>query len=255
MAQGRVCSRVVPAPAKVPARPTKKAYRELVLARLKELRPALVEDLREHIFVFPVPEGATSLDFEVTDAAHGVPVLGYFMDERTNGQVMIPKRGGKFDAYIRVLSGVRALLPHHVLQPFVDADEDDSRSGLRPVREWFIDAWKAAGGKTLFPVRASIAFHDGEPTRLPTAARAGVKLDASSTAAPSLPRTRNLSCTEKGSSKFWRGSVDEATLTVSWGRIGTVGQRKSTKLRARDAALKELQKLAGQKLRKGYRED
>lgn len=67
-------------------RPTKRAYRALVQARLKELRPALVKELRERVFVFPVPQGATSLDFEVSQAVDGVPVRGYFMDDNA-GQV------------------------------------------------------------------------------------------------------------------------------------------------------------------------
>ncbi len=238
----------------MPTRPTKKAYRDLVLARLKELRPALLKDLRERIFVFSPPPGATRLDFEVTSATDGVPVLGYFMDERTNGQVMIPKRGGRFDAYIQVLPH-ETFLSRRATQPFVDADEVDSAGESRLVREWVTDAWKAAGGKERFPLRASISFHDGEPTRLPTAAPARAKADSRSPVAPSLPMRRNLSCTEDGSSKFWRGAVEEATLTISWGRIGTAGQSKSSVFRTRDAALQELEKLAGQKLRKGYRED
>jgi predicted DNA-binding WGR domain protein len=62
----------------LPARPTEKAYRVLVTARLKELRPKLVDELRKRIFPRKFPAGTKSLDYEIFfDGLSGpVPIVG-----------------------------------------------------------------------------------------------------------------------------------------------------------------------------------
>ncbi len=66
-----------------------------------------------------------------------------------------------------------------------------------------------------------------------------------------MARTR-LTCTEGGSSKFWEGQAEGASLTVRFGKIGTDGQTKPKTFASAAAAEKELQKLIKEKLGKGY---
>ncbi len=61
-----------------------------------------------------------------------------------------------------------------------------------------------------------------------------------------------LTCTEGGSSKFWEGQAEGASLTVRFGKIGTDGQTKTKTFASAAAADKELQKLIKEKLGKGY---
>ena len=57
-----------------------------------------------------------------------------------------------------------------------------------------------------------------------------------------------------GSSKFWQVSVDDSTLTVHFGRIGTAGQTRTKQLETPTAAQREADRLVAEKLGKGYRE-
>ena len=57
-----------------------------------------------------------------------------------------------------------------------------------------------------------------------------------------------------GSSKFWQVSVDDSTLSVHFGRIGTAGQTRTKDLETPAAAQREADKLVAEKLGKGYRE-
>jgi hypothetical protein len=153
------------------ARPTLKEYRALVTARLDELRPKLIKELRERVFVFPIPAGAKSLDYEIQDTTLGAgdaTILGYFMDGN-GGQVMIPKPGGKWDPYIPLLTSKEHMLPRTVAQQFDDAGVETWKVSGPAILRWFIDGWKAAGGKTRFPLPASVSFHDDDPTPLPSA--------------------------------------------------------------------------------------
>lgn len=60
---------------------------------------------------------------------------------------------------------------------------------------------------------------------------------------------------QKGSSnKFWEFHAEGTTLTVRWGRIGTKGQHLQREFDGEQRALNEGNRLAGQKLRKGYEE-
>lgn len=63
---------------------------------------------------------------------------------------------------------------------------------------------------------------------------------------------RRLICEEGGSSKFWEGRVEGATLTVRFGKLGTAGQTKEKSFRDAASAQKELEKLVREKLGKGY---
>lgn len=64
-----------------------------------------------------------------------------------------------------------------------------------------------------------------------------------------------LTCTEDGSSKFWEGVVEGASLTTRWGKVGTAGQAKTKVFASAEAAEKELAKLRKEKLGKGYVEE
>ncbi len=63
---------------------------------------------------------------------------------------------------------------------------------------------------------------------------------------------RYLTNTGEGSSKFWEGRVDGASLVVRYGKIGTDGQRKTKTLGSEAEAEAELAKLVREKLGKGY---
>ena len=66
--------------------------------------------------------------------------------------------------------------------------------------------------------------------------------------------SRSFEFVGDGSSKFWQVSVDDSTLTVQFGRIGTAGQTRSKQLETPTAAQREADRLVAEKLGKGYRE-
>ncbi|QQS07042.1 MAG: STM4015 family protein [Fibrobacterota bacterium] len=54
------------------------------------------------------------------------------------------------------------------------------------------------------------------------------------------------------SHKFWQIELEGASFTVTYGRIGTAGQAKTTTCESPEKAAKEHDKLVGEKTRKGY---
>jgi len=162
-----------PGPAR-PLRPTAKSYRSLVVARLAQLRLALIEDLQQRVFVYPFPEGTKSLDYEIhfQTLSGAMPLTGYLMDGH-RGQVMLPGTGGEpvLARNIDVLPSVRPVIPWSMIEPFDDAAVEMLDIHAELLRGWFLEAWTAAGGKQRFRLPASISFHDDdEPTPLPNAA-------------------------------------------------------------------------------------
>lgn len=69
-----------------------------------------------------------------------------------------------------------------------------------------------------------------------------------------MSSTRRFEMVEGSSSKFWEVSVDGASFTVAYGRIGTPGTRKSTACASPEVAAAEAEKLIREKLKKGYSE-
>jgi predicted DNA-binding WGR domain protein len=65
---------------------------------------------------------------------------------------------------------------------------------------------------------------------------------------------RRFEFVEGGSSKFWEPEVQGATFIVTFGRIGTAGQRKEKAFPDAEAAQREYDKKVAEKLREGYRE-
>ena len=65
---------------------------------------------------------------------------------------------------------------------------------------------------------------------------------------------RRFEMVEGAASKFWEVSVDDAELTVRFGRIGTAGQVKVRECDDASAARGEREKLIREKTRKGYLE-
>jgi hypothetical protein len=154
---------------------TEKTYRALVVARLAELRSALIDDLVRRVFVYPFPEGTKSLDYEIHfQTLNGaLPLTGYLMDGQ-RGQVMLVAAGGErvLASNIEVLPSVKPVIPWSKIEPFDDAAVEMLDIHAPLLRDWFIEAWTAAGGKERFRLPASISFHDDDdPTPLPTAAR------------------------------------------------------------------------------------
>lgn len=57
---------------------------------------------------------------------------------------------------------------------------------------------------------------------------------------------------DEKSSKFWEVSVNDSTMVTRWGAIGSKGQSKEKSFESNDKAIAEAEKLASQKVRKGY---
>ncbi len=64
--------------------------------------------------------------------------------------------------------------------------------------------------------------------------------------------TVHLEFQEGTSSKFWRARVEDATLYVNYGKIGTAGQTQVKDFGTGDLATKEYDKLIREKRKKGY---
>lgn len=64
----------------------------------------------------------------------------------------------------------------------------------------------------------------------------------------------HLEFEEGTSSKFWRARVEDGTLYVNYGKIGTNGQTQVKQLGSPEAARKELDKLEREKRKKGYQD-
>jgi predicted DNA-binding WGR domain protein len=65
---------------------------------------------------------------------------------------------------------------------------------------------------------------------------------------------RRFEFVEGGSSKFWSPELQGNTFIVTFGRIGTAGQRKEKVFPDEDSARREYEKKVAEKLREGYRE-
>lgn len=65
---------------------------------------------------------------------------------------------------------------------------------------------------------------------------------------------RRFEFVDGNSSKFWMPEVQGATFIVTYGRIGTAGQRKEKAFPDEEAALREYNKKVAEKVREGYAE-
>ena len=65
---------------------------------------------------------------------------------------------------------------------------------------------------------------------------------------------RRLELVEGSSSKFWEVSLDGASFTVTYGRIGAPGVSKTTQAGSAAEAAADVEKLVREKLKKGYQE-
>ncbi len=66
---------------------------------------------------------------------------------------------------------------------------------------------------------------------------------------------RSLHFEQGASRKFWRAALRGNELTVSYGRIGSTGQSLLKQFDTPERAMREMEKLVDEKLRKGYLED
>jgi len=66
---------------------------------------------------------------------------------------------------------------------------------------------------------------------------------------------RSLHFEQGASRKFWRAALRGSELTVSYGRIGSTGQSLLRQFETPERAMREMEKLVDEKLRKGYVED
>ncbi len=69
-----------------------------------------------------------------------------------------------------------------------------------------------------------------------------------------MESSRRFEMVEGSSSKFWEIRVEGASFTVTFGRIGTAGQAKTTTCASPEAAQAEAEKLVREKTKKGYQE-
>jgi predicted DNA-binding WGR domain protein len=65
---------------------------------------------------------------------------------------------------------------------------------------------------------------------------------------------RRFEFVEGSSSKFWSPELQGNTFIVTYGRIGTAGQRKEKEFPDEESARREYEKKVAEKLREGYRE-
>src|SRR4051812_44066989 len=57
---------------------------------------------------------------------------------------------------------------------------------------------------------------------------------------------------QENSNKFWEGERSGSSVTYRWGRIGEAGQQTTKSFANEDKAQRDLDKVAGSKLAKGY---
>jgi DNA ligase-1 len=80
------------------------------------------------------------------------------------------------------------------------------------------------------------------------------KAKADAAAAEGVEGLRYFELSDGKSHKFWEISVDGASHTVRYGKIGTNGTAKTKDFDDEDAAMKDATKLVAQKVKKGYEE-
>ena len=83
---------------------------------------------------------------------------------------------------------------------------------------------------------------------------AATKAKAEAAAAEGVEGLRYFEYSDGKSNKFWEISVDGASHTVRYGRIGTDGTTKTKEFDDEDEAMADAQKLIAQKVKKGYEE-
>lgn len=62
----------------------------------------------------------------------------------------------------------------------------------------------------------------------------------------------DLSRKSEQAAKFWEVGVDDSSLTVRFGKIGTTGQTKVKEFATNAEAVQESEKLMREKIKKGY---
>jgi predicted DNA-binding WGR domain protein len=94
----------------------------------------------------------------------------------------------------------------------------------------------------------------GKETQAPLVEAQGTPNPASAGQSPAA-NVRSLRFEQGSSRKFWRAEADGGSLRVTYGRIGSAGQSIDKRFESSERALRELHKLADEKLRKGYVEE
>ncbi|MES3023192.1 MAG: AAA domain-containing protein [Pseudomonadota bacterium] len=134
-----------------------------------------------------------------------------------------------------------------------------------------IEAMLAHGEDRALDVEVAPLPPQPQAARVPAAAPADVRaplagsgMDASGTEAGNREandseaadaKVRSLRFEQGTSRKFWRASVRGDELSVTYGRIGSTGQVNLKQFDSNARALREMEKLVDEKLRKGYVED
>jgi predicted DNA-binding WGR domain protein len=79
-------------------------------------------------------------------------------------------------------------------------------------------------------------------------------MSVSTTSAPSTPTTRRFEFVGGNSAKFWQVTVNDCSVTVRFGRLGTDGQVQTKEFPSAEAASGHTERLIAQKTAKGYQE-
>ena len=107
-------------------------------------------------------------------------------------------------------------------------------------------------------VRDDVAWPAEDGPAPPRAAASGAAaegaLKCSPDAKPSVVEGRRFECTEGGAHKFWEIAVSGTGHSVTFGKVGSTGQKKLKEFSTEAAALADAQRLIAEKLRKGYLE-
>jgi DNA ligase-1 len=91
-------------------------------------------------------------------------------------------------------------------------------------------------------------------TPLPSAPSAAKITIMTNTRIKEQPMKRRFEFVEGNSAKFWEISTNGADVSVTFGRLGTNGQTQTKTLPDAEAAAKHVDKLIGEKTKKGYQE-
>ena len=99
------------------------------------------------------------------------------------------------------------------------------------------------------------ALPQGKVAEAKPAAAAAASIAAAnshSQATETIARPRHFELVEGSSSKFWEVSVSDREVTVRFGKIGTQGQTQTKSFDSATAAQQHVDKLIGEKSKKGY---
>jgi predicted DNA-binding WGR domain protein len=215
------------------AKETRKERDRSTAARLAQLLPSAVRDIRRKILRRRFHPQAPALEIELHFDGRRSRFVAYEMDGRGNQFTSV--RNGKTS-----FGGVYPVLSRALTFPGVEFNELEA-----PLARWFRDAWARAGG-VRFPLRTTFRVHDD--------IKEVVLAKGSARPAPPPPGRRwRLEFIRGTSRKFWEIVLSGTSFTITSGRIGTAGRSMSKSYTLPNAANVECAYRRAAKQREGYR--